>query len=151
MHIVPAPAESLMKSRVLSIPGLQGVMDGLGMDTGFSDFRQGWVWTFRRAPIPHLHVIQKAVEDATFPEIRLNGCILLSERRGVGTACGMKVPQGSTFLSPLVDPSTDLHSRCAHHPPSTPRRDRNPWMGVGWCAHGSPSNQQPVAKSLHGC
>ena len=31
MHIVPAPAESLMKSRVLSIPGLQGVMDGLGM------------------------------------------------------------------------------------------------------------------------
>ena len=27
MHIVPAPAESLMKSRVLSIPGLQGVMD----------------------------------------------------------------------------------------------------------------------------
>ena len=40
MHIVPAPAESLMKSRVLSIPGLQGVMDGLGMDTGFSDFRQ---------------------------------------------------------------------------------------------------------------
>ena len=25
MHIVPAPAESLMKSRVLSIPGLQGV------------------------------------------------------------------------------------------------------------------------------
>ena len=33
MHIVPAPAESLMKSRVLSIPGLQGVMD-----TGFSDF-----------------------------------------------------------------------------------------------------------------
>ena len=42
MHIVPAPAESLMKSRVLSIPGLQGVMDGLGMDNGFSDFRQGW-------------------------------------------------------------------------------------------------------------
>mgnify|MGYP005650856131 CR=1 FL=1 len=41
MHIVPAPAESLMKSRVLSIPGLQGVMDGLGMDNGFSDFRQG--------------------------------------------------------------------------------------------------------------
>ena len=35
MHIVPAPAESLMKSRVLSIPGLQGVMD-----TGFSDFTQ---------------------------------------------------------------------------------------------------------------
>ena len=27
MHIVPAPAESLMKSRVLSIPGLQGVKD----------------------------------------------------------------------------------------------------------------------------
>ena len=47
MHIVPAPAESLMKSRVLSIPGLQGVMDGLGMDTGFSDFRQ--VWGARRA------------------------------------------------------------------------------------------------------
>ena len=36
MHIVPAPAESLMKSRVLSIPGLQGVMD-----TGFSDFPGG--------------------------------------------------------------------------------------------------------------
>ena len=27
MHIVPAPAERLMKSRVLSIPGLQGVKD----------------------------------------------------------------------------------------------------------------------------
>ena len=25
MHIVPAPAESLMKSRVLSIPGVKGV------------------------------------------------------------------------------------------------------------------------------
>ena len=49
MHIVPAPAESLMKSRVLSIPGLQGVMDGLGMDTGFSDFRQGW-WDGARLP-----------------------------------------------------------------------------------------------------
>ena len=54
MHIVPAPAESLMKSRVLSIPGLQGVMDGLGMDTGFSDFRQGWVG---RALTPHPHVV----------------------------------------------------------------------------------------------
>ena len=53
MHIVPAPAESLMKSRVLSIPGLQGVKDETW--DGYRLFRlSGGAGLGARAPVnPH--------------------------------------------------------------------------------------------------
>jgi len=68
MHIVPAPAESLMKSRVLSIPGLQGVMD-----TGFSDFRQ--VSPAKRghgAATRELRVFSHRVSFSFFPFLNLS-------------------------------------------------------------------------------
>ena len=71
MHIVPAPAESLMKSRVLSIPGLQGVMD-----KGSAAFQ-----TFRERD----HVKPRALISDEPPQTRNSlamGRLLISAERG---------------------------------------------------------------------
>ena len=65
MHIVPAPAESLMKSRVLSIPGLQGVKDETW--DGYRLFRLsgGAVRRFKKSFVKLIRLHELSVESAT--------------------------------------------------------------------------------------
>ena len=97
MHIVPAPAESLMKSRVLSIPGLQGVMDkgSAAFQTFRGSVERGGGGSARRhTPYPPPTLPSKEtsmpgrVEDPPRPGISF----LWGEWNGGGRARALTVP-----------------------------------------------------------